>query len=323
MSVVIYQVDAFANRFLGGNPAGVVPDAQDLSDKEMKKIAREMNLSETAFVMPVEDEEADFELRFFTPSQEVDLCGHATIGAFFVLAEKGYIECKKHVDCKSGTVMLKQKTKAGILPVEIEFEDRKVKNILMTQKSPEYVGGIDDIDELCKAMGIEKEDIGLRMHDIKPQIVSTGLKDIILPVKSIQIIKDMNPDMKKLSEYSRKKGVVGVHVFTDDSEEENSDFATRNFAPYVGIDEESATGTSNGALAAYLHKNKVIDISKRSDYVFEQGYYMERPSKIVVRLQETGDDLNVKVGGTAIITFEGVMKCYCDTCSHCTDCYYG
>ena len=109
MKKVIYQVDAFSDVPFGGNPAGVVPSAEGLNDTQMLSIAKEMNLSETAFIFPLKNNEANYEVRFFTPTQEVDLCGHATIASFFTLASKGIITAESNVK------ILKQKTKAGIL----------------------------------------------------------------------------------------------------------------------------------------------------------------------------------------------------------------
>jgi len=299
MKKVIYQVDAFSDVPLGGNPAGVVPDAMGLNDIQMLKIAREMNLSETAFIFPLQDEEADYEVKFFTPTQEVDLCGHATIASFFALASKGMITGKDNVK------IIKQKTKAGILPVELYFKESKIHSVMMTQAKPKFLFNVENICELADIMGLNAGDIGIEGYYLIPQAVSTGLTDIMLPVKSLGALKAINPDYDRLTQYSNKLNIIGVHAFTLETEEESSTLACRNFAPAAGIDEEAATGTSNGALGAYLLKNDVLKFEDDLTIVCEQGYYMQRPSKIIVSLEGSKNDLTVKVGGSAIIVKSG------------------
>jgi trans-2,3-dihydro-3-hydroxyanthranilate isomerase len=262
-----------------------------------------MNLSETAFVFPIKNEDADYEVRFFTPEQEVDLCGHATIGTFYALAEKGYIEVKDSV------ITIKQKTKAGILPVEIHFEEDEIGKIMMNQAQPEFLFQITDYRELAQIFGINENEIGIEKYLIHPQGVSTGLPDLIMPVKSLEVLKKLKLKKEKLVDFSNRHGLVGVHAFTLEAEETDSSLACRNFAPAVGIDEEAATGTSNGALGAFLIRHNILRFKDGMSIICEQGYYMDRPSKIIVKLDGTKDEFTVKVGGQAVITLEGVMIC--------------
>jgi len=295
MKKVIYQVNAFSDVPFGGNPAGVVPNAIGLNASHMLAISKEMNLSETAFIFPLEDEVADYEVKFFTPTQEVDLCGHATIASFFTLASKGVITGIDNVK------IVKQKTKAGILPVELYFKDNKIHSVMMTQAKPKFLFNVKNVSELAEIMGINVTDIGIEGYSLIPQAVSTGLTDIMLPIKSLSALKSINPNYDSLAQYSNKLNIIGVHAFTLETEEESSALACRNFAPAAGIDEEAATGTSNGALGAYLVKNNVLEFEDNLTIICEQGYYMNRPSKITVRLEGSKDDLTVKVGGSAII----------------------
>ncbi len=298
----IYQVDAFSDVPFGGNPAGVVPNATGLTTNQMLKIAREMNLSETAFIFPLQDDVAGYEVRFFTPTQEVDLCGHATIASFFALASKGIITGSDNVK------IIEQKTKAGILPVELYFENGKIHSVMMTQAKPKFVFDVHNICELAEIMGINVTDIGIEGLNLIPQAVSTGLTDIMLPVKSLSVLKSINPNFSRLSEYSNNLNIIGVHAFTLETEDESSTLACRNFGPAAGIDEESATGTSNGALGAYLTKNNVLKFEDNITIICEQGYYMNRPSKIIVRLEKIKDGLTVKVGGKAVIAHESLTS---------------
>ncbi|MCJ7690012.1 MAG: PhzF family phenazine biosynthesis protein, partial [Clostridiaceae bacterium] len=272
MKKVIYTVNAFSDNPMGGNPAGVVLNAIDLNCSDMLNISKQMNLSETAFIFPLQNDESDYEVRFFTPTQEVNLCGHATIASFFALASKGIITGTDNVK------IIKQKTKAGILPVELHFKNTEIQSVMMTQAKPKFVFEVENVDELAEIMGLNARDIGIDGYTLIPQAVSTGLTDIILPVKSLSALKAINPDFAKLTEYSNNLNIIGVHAFTLETEEESSTLACRNFGPAVGINEEAATGTSNGALGAYLVENDVLKFTDNINIICEQGYYMNRPS---------------------------------------------
>lgn len=296
MEVKMYQVNAFSDKLLGGNPAGVVLSVDGLTDDIMQNIAKEINLSETAFITPIQRD--NFNVRFFTPVCEVDLCGHATIAAFYTLAKEGYIS-----PIKDGVKTVYQHTKAGKLSVEIHFENRRVSKIFMEQAIPKKLGKIEDILSLANIMGISTGDIGVLDKDVAPEIISTGLKDIILPIKKKEILDSLIVDKVLLSELSEKLGVVGVHGFH--LPELNSEIAyTRNFAPLVGIDEEAATGTSNGALIYFLKENKLIKDNKLISF---QGETMNRPSKIYCRIEEDEGASVVKVGGSAKLIISGTM----------------
>lgn len=297
MDVIIYQVDAFTDKPFGGNPAGVVPDARGLGEKEMQKIAMEMNLSETAFVFPKDS--SNFDIRFFTPKCEVDLCGHATIATFYTLAHKGYIEGKDN-----GIVRVYQNTNLGKLPVEIFFKDGEVDKVLMHQDKPKHLDTISDIDMISKSLNIETRNIGFANKDLKPEIVYTGLADVIIPVKSKSVLDNLDINLKMISELSKKVGAIGFHVFTED-ENSKDKFWCRNFAPLVGIDEESATGTSNGALLYYLKRNNLLDNNK---ILAMQGQSLDRPSAIYCELEEKESEVTIKVGGKAVIVIEGVLS---------------
>ncbi|WP_352418567.1 PhzF family phenazine biosynthesis protein [Proteiniborus sp.] len=297
MEAIIYQVDAFTDKPFGGNPAGVVPDAKGLSEKDMQKIANEMNLPETAFVNKINKN--CFEVRFFTPKSEVDLCGHATIATFYALGKKGYIR----PDGKT-KVEVTQKTKIGLLPVELYFDNDDVVEVLMHQDSPKSFGEIDNLDEISKILGINKKELGLKGHDLKPEIISTGLKDIIIPVKDEKILKSANIDFWKMDGFCASKNAVGMHVFALDDFNEGITHC-RNFAPSVGIYEEAATGTANGALIYYLKKSNVL---KLDTMIANQGEYMNRPSKILCKIESNEKRNIVKVGGKAIIIIEGIIK---------------
>jgi len=279
-SIKAYTLDSFARSAGGGNPAGVVLNAEGLTEHEMQKIAGAVGFSETAFVMP--SELADFRVRFFTPTEEVDLCGHATIGTFFLMAEKGLVQPGVYT----------QETKAGVLEVAVG-EDHL---ILMDQTAPLFFRTLPK-EEIAASLNIAVSDMP---EDLPVQMISTGMKDIMVPVKSIAILNGAKPDMDQITEISRKYDAIGYHMFA--LETLHGGLAQcRNFAPLYGIPEESATGTSNGALSSYIYHYGKITEEEARHIVIEQGYSMGKPSEIFASLQfEGGEITRVKVGGKAM-----------------------
>lgn len=292
MAINILHVDAFTKEKYQGNPAGVVPYARYLSEEDMQGIARELNLSETAFITPLCDEE--FYIRFFTPKCEVDICGHGTIASFYALAEKGYIK-----PILEGRKRVYQENKLGRLAVDIIYEDYQVKKVYMEQAKPRDIGPVSDLKKLCMALGLEEKDLEDFSKGIEARIVSTGLNHILIPVRSQEILNKLRVDMNLLKEVSRENQVVGVYLFH--LEKEDSDFVyTRNFSPAIGIYEESGTGTSSGALVYFLTSNNLII---NNNILVIQGQAMERISKIECII----DKEKVFVGGEARISMDGIF----------------
>lgn len=274
-----YILNAFTKDGEGGNPAGIVLDADSLSENEMQTIAANLGFSETAFVQ--KSENADFKVRFFTPNMEVDLCGHATIATFYLLLEKGIIKQGEYT----------QETKAGKLKIKIQD-----KNVLMNQTLPIYSEKLEK-KEIAESLNINEKDFS----DVSPiQIVSTGLRDILIPIKKLEVLEKINPNFEKITEISKQHNCVGFHIFNLESK---GTARVRNFGPLYGIPEESATGTSNGALACYLFEYKLID--NFDNLIFEQGYSMNKPSEILASLIiKDGKITEVKIGGTANLVEE-------------------
>jgi len=282
MKIEVYKVNSFTKDIDGGNAAGVVLNSDKLNDDQMKYIAKKVGFSETAFVK--NSDRADFELKFFTPTDEVDLCGHATIAAFSILADKNLI--------KAG--LYTQKTKAGILNVEVREDNQ----ILMDQKVPEYFQTIPK-NEIAHSLGVEVEAF---VENLPIEVVSTGLKDIFIAVKTKHDLYNLEPNMSFISKISKKYDVTGYHVFTLDVEDGFS-AECRNFAPLYGINEESATGTSNGALSCYMHKYDLIGHGNNPNLSIKQGYFMNQKSIINSSLTIDKDHIqSVQVGGYAIST---------------------
>lgn len=298
MEINIFQVDAFTSEAFGGNPAGLVPNSRSLTDVQMQKIANEMNVSETAFVVPIDDDL--YKVRYFTPTCEVDLCGHGTIATFYALALKGYIK-----PILNGIKKVYQITKAGKLPVEIKFINNKVDWVSMELAKPEAFGKVEGthLDDLLDSMNLKPEDLGIGEESLPAEIVSAGLPDIMLPIKSKEVLDSLEIDFCRMSEVCERMNVTGVHAFYL-PEKNSPKVFTRNFAPLVGIDEEAATGTANGALTYYLKKRKLIESNSITAL---QGELLNRPSEISCYIEGEEDDYTIKVAGRAKIVLDGIM----------------
>jgi PhzF family phenazine biosynthesis protein len=280
MKIKVFLVNSFAKTATGGNTAGVVLDADNFQEADMKKIAKVIGHSETAFVS--KSGVADFKVRFFTPEEEVDLCGHATIATFHTLLEQGCIRSGKYT----------QETKAGVLQVEVHDDH----TIMMNQNTPQFLDIVSK-EEIAESLNIGLEEI---VDSLPIQVVSTGLRDIMVPIKNLELLSAIKPHFDKVAEASRKYDTIGYHLFTLDTLGEVHAH-TRNLAPLYGIPEESATGTSNGALASYLFEYGKINTKNASHLVIEQGYSMNKPSEIIVKLETYEKNISgVKVGGKAI-----------------------
>lgn len=279
----LFIVDAFTKEQFGGNQAGVVIVPEYPSDETMRKLAAELRYSETAYIKVLGEKE--FQIRYFTPAAEVDLCGHATIASFKVLLSEGLVK-------DNSNALLH--TLSGDLNVEITNG-----YILMDMASPVKLNEITDeasLNELYTIMGLDYDKEKSMGVTLTPQMISTGLPDIMLPV-SKESLDRIEPDFKALTELSRKYEVVGVHAFARGYEDATCH--VRNFAPLYDIDEEAATGTSNGALTYYGYLNGFIKDGDSS--VFVQGEKMGRPSEIRSKIK----DEKIMVGGDAVILVKG------------------
>lgn len=283
-----YIVDAFSERLFCGNPAGVVllGEAEAFPDEEaMRRVAAELRYSETAFVRRLSA--GQYHTRYFTPVAEVDLCGHATVAAFHVLAENGLLQ---------GPCL--NRTGAGNLRIEV---DNGI--IFMEMGAPEYHGTIDDPDAqqaLYAAMGLPHA----APSPFPVECISTGLPDILLPVSDEDELAAIAPDFDALAALSEQYDVVGVHAFTVQAADGR--IHCRNFAPRYGINEEAATGTASGALTWYLHRRGMSGSGETS---FVQGEAMVRPSVIHSRMETAPDGkASIQIGGNAVILASGTLR---------------
>ena len=290
MKVKVKRVNAFTDDINGGNPAGVVLDSPELSEEQMAFISKKLKVSETAFVFP--SSKADFKNRFFTPDLEVDLCGHATIATFFTMASEGFFPEYKNLS-------VTQETKAGILPVNIEFsDDCTVYRVMMTQAKPILKDIHLDIFEIANSLKIAPEKIDSSLPE---QIVSSGLFTLPICIKSFKTLKSIKPDFEKIKKICNKLEIGSFHLFTFDTIESRSIYHARNFPPLYGINEDPVTGTANGAVCSYLLKNNII---QEDNLICEQGDIIGRSGRVFVEIENN----TVRVGGRAKIVEELVIS---------------
>jgi PhzF family phenazine biosynthesis protein len=279
-------VDAFTAEPLSGNAAGVVPEAEGLDTEQMQAIARELNASETAFLL--ESDEADRRVRYFTPTQEVDLCGHATVASHHALAEAGLDD---------GTYTLE--TNVGVLDVELADE-----LVWMTQTPPEIREVELAYDEAADALGVRETALTGMREDLPLARATTGLPFLMVPLEYLSDLSDMTPDMDAIEALAEEHDCAGVYTFTFDTLERASTLHARMFAPGAGVPEDPVTGTASGACGAYLDRFGALDPTPER-MQFEQGFFVDRGGYAVVEASAATSEGVVRVGGEAVVTLEG------------------
>ena len=294
------QVDVFTDRPLVGNPLAVVLDGEALSSDEMQAIAREMNLSETTFVLKPTKPEADYKVRIFTPSKEMRFAGHPSIGTAHALVEEGKIRLGERL------TTVRQEVGIGVLPIEIEqmADGRRV--ITMTQGKPRLGRTVADLRELAQALMISPEEIASDMLPV--QVSSTGLDQLMVPLRSVEQLTRLAPDYERLKEFENRFRLEGCYVFALTASRLKASVRARFFIPSAGVHEDPATGSAAGALGAYLVVHKVFGSKTVISFSVEQGSEIGRPSLMTVTVHQDGESPDlVKVGGTAVTVLNGEM----------------
>jgi PhzF family phenazine biosynthesis protein len=278
-------VDAFTTDPTTGNAAGVVPDADGLTDDQMQAIARELAVSETAFFQSTGA--ADRRVRYFTPTDEVDLCGHATVAGHAHLHEEGVVDEGSHT----------LETNVGVLDVTVESDGR----VWLTTDQPS-VRPVDlDWDAVGDALGIDPAAFRDVAADLSPAVASTGLPFLVVPVNFLEHLANASPDVAAVEALADEYDAVGVYAFTFDALDADATLHARMWAPGVGVPEDPSTGTASAACGAYLRHVEAFD-SMPEEMVFEQGHFVDRPGRVHVRV---GGE--VQVGGHAVTTLDGSL----------------
>lgn len=293
--ISVYHVDAFTTEKFGGNTAGVVLDAERLSEDEMQSIAKELNLPESVFLLPATNEENDYKVKYFTPSEEINFCGHATVGLTWLLATEFGLAKKKE-----GIVL---ETNIGKVPVVWHKENGKIIDVEMTQVTPKTQDFTIDLEELSQLIGIKAESIDTS-YPIK--LANTGNWHLLVPMKNQMDIDNAMPDFAALGQQNREHNISTTHLYTFNTSKEY-DLYTRDFAPGIGIPEDPVTGAANGALAGFLYLENIIPRNKKTHLKIAQGDAIGRPGMLYVTVIPNESEPVIKVAGAATITIRGVL----------------
>ncbi|HXQ68970.1 MAG TPA: PhzF family phenazine biosynthesis protein, partial [Pyrinomonadaceae bacterium] len=301
------QFDVFTDKAFCGNPLAVFPEAEGISDERMMQIAREMNLSETVFVLPADKENVLRRLRIFTPMREIPFAGHPIVGTWTALAQEDVVPLPEG---GTGWQRIFHEVGIGVLPVDIEFKDGKPVQVEMTQGKFQILAEIDDGQEqaeLARALGLAREDLD---ESLPIQVITTGLSCLAVPVRSLADLRDVHINSNLLAEIYQRHGGTGCHAFTRETLEVGASRAhARFFAPADNIPEDPATGSACGALGAYLVHHGGLNLEPedgRYKFVIEQGDFIHRPSRINLNVKgAAGNVEEVKVGGPAVLVARG------------------
>ena len=277
-------VDAFTDTPLAGNAAGVVPDGDGLTAAQMQAIAAELAVSETAFIL--ESDRADRRVRYFTPTMEVDLCGHATIASHAHLFTDGAIG--------DGTHTLE--TPVGVIDIDVTGDGV----VWMTQDTPRVETVDVDVDRVATALDLPTGAIS--QVELPAAIASTGMTFLVVPVTFLEPLGAADPDPDAVAALAEAYDAAGVYAFTFDTVAADSTLHGRCFVPGLGIPEDPVTGTASGAVAAYLRTVDAFD-SLPEQLQFEQGHFMDRPGHVLVRAHDT-----IQVGGRATTSLDGDLR---------------
>ncbi|WP_333982409.1 PhzF family phenazine biosynthesis protein [Bacillus pumilus] len=291
----VYHVDAFTTEKFGGNAAGVVLYGDLLTEDEMQNIAKELNLPESVFLLPAHDKEADYRVKYFTPTEEVNFCGHATVGLTWLLATELGLAKEK-----TGVVL---ETKIGNVPVVWNEENGTVIDVEMTQVTPKTRDFIIDLEDLSDMIGVRSDRID-PSYPIK--LANTGNWHLLVPMKHQQDIDQAAPNLAALGKMNKEQNITTTHLYTFHTTKE-VDLYTRDFAPGIGIPEDPVTGAANGALAGYLYVEGIISQQETTRLNIAQGDAIGRPGILRITVIPNESKPVIKVAGAAVITIRGVL----------------
>lgn len=294
MKYEMIQVDAFTSQPLEGNSCAIYPDAGGLDDALMQKIAREMNLSETSYVLP--SERADFRVRYFTPTSEIPMAGHPTVATVHALCELGRIAPQ--------TTGITLEMKAGIIPVAIRRDGRTTRYV-MRQLPPQFLRAYEH-DAIAVALGIGPGDL---RTDVTPQTVSTGTPQLMVALRDVATLDRLRPDVHRLFPNEAARDYFSVHVFGCDGGDgcNGGDVAlrSRHFADFNGLVEDPFTGSASGGMAAYCARYRLVP---QDAYAIAQGEHAGRPGIGYIRVLGAPDAIEgIEVGGEAVTVLRGTL----------------
>ena len=294
------HLDVFTEALLEGNQLAVFTDARGLDAGLMQKIALEMAFSETTFVLPPENSNADFRVRIFTPRRELPMAGHPTIGTAFALSTDNLIEV--------GLPTITLGLGIGPTPVALEWNSKRLRFAWMTQPLPEFGPELTNVSEMAAALGIQETEI--RSTSLPIQVVSCGLPFLFVPLASRQTVDATELDRNALRHFcaTARLGELPAFVFSLEPAGAEETVFSRMFAPGFGVAEDPATGGASGALGSYLITHRAVSADQAHHMISLQGAKMGRPSRIHISIEEgDGRISRVRVGGQAVVVGEGTI----------------
>jgi trans-2,3-dihydro-3-hydroxyanthranilate isomerase len=299
-----HLVDVFTDRLFGGNQLAVFTNGRGVPASLMQQIARELNFSETTFVLPPQAANNDFWVRIFTPAAEVPIAGHPTVGTAFVLALEQFI------DTSAPKVTVRFEEGVGIIPVTLQIKNGRPGLVKMGQPLPQFGPEFTDRALMAAMLSLDLAQI---VPNLPLQVVSSGLPFLYVPLANLAAIRQVKLRLDLWEQHLAGFATSQIFVFTPETELENSAVHCRMFAPGLGVAEDPATGSASGPLGAYLVKYGLIkataDQPELVTFISEQGFEMGRPSLIQVEIeQDNGRIIGVAVGGHSVYVGEGVIE---------------
>lgn len=286
-------VDVFAEKKYTGNQLAVFEDAEGLSDTEMQQIAKEMNYSETTFILSKKKRNNGYDVRIFTKEEEVPFAGHPTLGTAYIIQRE---ITKKPVE----KIILN--LKIGQIPIALNYNKEYVDLLWMKQIEPTFLS-ILNLDLISQILNLDKKDI----DDKFPiQEVSTGLPFIIIPLKTLDSLKQAKVNKDKYYKMIEKTQAKAILVFCPETYSQKNDLSVRVFTDYYGVPEDPATGSANGCLSGYLVKYNYFG-KKKINIRVEQGYEIGRPSLLFLRAEDKKGKIDISVGGKVIMVAKGKL----------------
>lgn len=293
MQLDFVQVDAFTHRPLYGNPAAVVFDADGLTGEIMQRIAREMNLSETVFILKPTVPEADYRVRIFTPMSEMAFAGHPTVAAAHSVLAR-YPE-------KAGASLLKQECGIGLVPVEV-LPGSHDKLLRMTQGKPSWSDTGLDAGTVARMLGCAESDLAATPF----QVISTGVRWLIAQLSNFAAISELEPDQGLIMRECKALRAAGITVFAERGDGGPVRIRLRTFAPGEGVAEDPVCGSGNGSVAAYIARHVHPDDTVGA-YVAEQGIEIGRDGEVHASWEREGDTLRIRIAGEAAVSASGQL----------------
>lgn len=285
------QVDAFTDRPMGGNPCAVLFDTDDLEEFTMLEIAREMNLSETAFVR--KSTLADFAVRYFTPVGEIPLAGHPTIATTYALVDSGRLKLT------GGTTTISMELQVGVISIDVYAKNEHIDHIVMTQKKPQFLD-IYSANDVLPVFGMEADQL---MENCIIQTISTGTPQLMIPLRSLEALRNAQMDFKAYNRLIKNADFSSPHLFCLQGATDQGRTYARHLSPPPDVYEDPFTGSATGGMAAYLWRYGLIDSPK---FTAEQGHWIGRPGTAQVEVVGPRKNIQtVKVGGGAVTVLRG------------------